>query len=196
MSCFGSRAKSGQGSFCSLVQARCEDTPLPCEGHTSIMSWRPGIDVAVHTEAQLLSAAAYAEFRQAVQDRLDRGDRVQALFCGRVSWCSSTTLPRQGCLAGPQNFRPYVNRPVPRQRAPLHEFSGQLCLPLDWNLDTPGYGRGSGQLCGPSPAAVLWVGPRSAFPSRASSRTVSAPAPSPGFGPAVCSSLDRDIPGP
>ena len=47
--------------------------PILCEGHTDIMSWRPGIDVAIHTEAQLLSAAAFAEFRQAVQDRLDRG---------------------------------------------------------------------------------------------------------------------------
>ena len=95
-----------------------------CEGHTSIMSWRPGIDVAIHTEVQLLSAAAYAEFRQAVQDGLDRGAVFKRSFYGRVLWCSSITLQRPAWLEGLLSFHHSVNRPVLLPCAPVVWVSG------------------------------------------------------------------------
>ena len=94
------------------------------------MSWRPGIDVAVHTEAQLLSAAAYAEFRQACRTAWTGGTAFKRSFCGRALWCSSTTLPRHGCLAGPQNFRPYVSRHAPSQGAPVAWVFGEVLSSL------------------------------------------------------------------
>ena len=101
-----------------------------------------------HTSSRVsdtrISAAAFAEFRQAVQDRLDRGAVFKPSFFGRASWCSNISHQLLVWWGDHRLF--YFHVP------PLYGVPRGLRVSMDWDLDTPGYGGGSGY----SSAAQAW----------------------------------------
>ena len=66
---------------------------------------------------------------------------------GRASWCLNITHQLLVWWGDHRNSHHFANRPVPFRCAPVvWDFEGASCF-MDWYLDTPGYGGGSGQLC-------------------------------------------------
>ena len=74
--------------------------------------------------------------------------------------CGVRALPSRatGVWRAPRISAPTSAGTLQARAPPLRGCSGRFCLPLDWDMDPPGYGRGPGQLCGPSLGAA-WYRP-------------------------------------